>query len=258
MPGENDFSKREIEAAFISGHWEYGSVVHENTARALTAALGEESEPHVGHALFSRLFAEYAATLETFAAWAWALRNRTEPGSFLDNYLGYTNRDVGDFYVLVRDHEGDLSDLLELPPPDEIVEQTLRRREDVPEEARADLPEGENFRQALDCAYERLKQAAEMYFADDRILIDTYNKTKHGAPMLRLFEPDNPRKFEVVMVSPGAREQGEAPYRFAGFTVTREEVTKMANNVDAMTLSIRDLASLTRILLDAGLLYDEG
>jgi len=39
--------------------------------------------------------------------------------------------------------------------------------------------------------------------------------------------------------------------------VERSEIEKMATNVNAMTLSIRDLASLTKVLLDAGLLYDE-
>jgi hypothetical protein len=257
MPEEGNFSKSEIEAAFINGHWSYGSVIHEHTADALVAALGAASEPTVGHALFSRLFAEYAASLETYAAWAWALRNRSAPGSFLDGYLAYTNRNVRDFYALIRKHEGDLSSLLNLPSAAQIVEATLVRHQDIPEDERADLPE-EGYRAALDSAYERLKQGAERYFADDRILIDTYNKTKHGAPMLRLFDTNNARKFEVVMRNPVAGQQGEAPYRFAGFTVDRAEIEKMANNVHAMTLSIRDLASLTKVLLDAGVLYDEG
>ena len=256
MPEEGDFSKREIEAAFIDGHWDDGSIIHEHTADALVAALKTKSEPAVGHALFSRLFAEYAASLETYAAWAWALRHRTDPGSFLDGYIGYTNRNVGDFYAFIQEHEGDLSDLLNLPSAGQIVEATIARHQELAKEERADLP-ADGYRAALDSAYERLKQGADRYFADDRIVIDTYNKTKHGTPMLRLFEADNPRKFEVIMRNPAAEEQGEAPYRFAGFTVERSEIEKMATNVNAMTLSIRDLASLTKVLLDAGLLYDE-
>src|SRR6266498_2023357 len=106
------FSGREIETAFVADHWQYGSLVHQRAAEWLVGALAAEREPAERHVLFSRLFGEFAGTLETYAAWAWSLRNRFEMGSFLDAYLGYSNRDVGEFYSRVADHEADLSDLL--------------------------------------------------------------------------------------------------------------------------------------------------
>jgi hypothetical protein len=91
------FSAREIETAFVADHWQYGSLVHQRAAEWLVGALAAEREPAERHVLFSRLFGEFAGTLETYAAWAWSLRNRFEMGSFLDAYLGYSNRDVGEF-----------------------------------------------------------------------------------------------------------------------------------------------------------------
>jgi hypothetical protein len=98
---ERAFMKREIEAAFIDGHWRYGSSIHEKAAEALATSLGEPADTPTGHALFSRLFGEYAASLETFAAWGWSLRGRVEPGSFLDNYQGSpTNRTFRRYFGL--------------------------------------------------------------------------------------------------------------------------------------------------------------
>lgn len=248
---------RQIEASLIDLHWQYASLIHEKTANALVSGLGAEAtDAATGHALFARLFGEFAASLETFAAWCYALRVRSVPGSFLDAYLDYANRDVGEFYALVRDHEGDPVELLRLPPDDEIVAATVARHSEVPEGEIADLP-AEGYSDSLRALGERLREAAERYFDTDRVLVDTYNKTKHGAPMVRLFEPDNPRSFEVVMRNRRAGEEGQPPYQFASFTVNREETTKMKGNVDAMTLSIRDMAAMTKILLDAGLLFED-
>jgi hypothetical protein len=109
------------------------------------------------HILFSRLFGEYAGSLETYGAWGWAIGSRSEHGSFLDAYLAYRNRDVGDFYVLVRDHERDLSDLLRLPPAEQIVAITMERNAELP---------AEGYEASLRAQYDRLKEAAEQYFAE--------------------------------------------------------------------------------------------
>ncbi len=114
-PAGRRFSGREIETAFVADHWRYGSLVHQRAAEWLVGALAAEREPAERHVLFSRLFGEFAGTLETYAAWAWSLRNRFEKESFLDAYLSYTNADVGNFYKLVAEHGRDLSDLLGLP-----------------------------------------------------------------------------------------------------------------------------------------------
>jgi hypothetical protein len=239
-------STRDIETAFVAEHWQYGSLVHQRAAEWLVGALAAEREPAERHVLFSRLFGEFAGTLETYAAWAWSLRNRFERGSFLDAYLGYANRDVGNFYKFVADHESDLSDLLGLPATERIIELTMAKHAELPEEG---------YRDSLRAQYDRLKEAAGMYFETDRVIIDAYNKTKHGAPIVRLFEPDDPEKYEIILLNP-VRGEGEPPYRFASFAVNDESIEKQRNNVDVMTDHIRDLASVTKVLLEAGVLYE--
>lgn len=242
----HELSKADIERALIDGHWRYGSLIHVRTAEALVGILAGELDPEARHILFSRLFGEYAGSLETFAAWAWALRNRCEKGSFLDAYLGYTNQDVGEFYTLVREHDGDLSDLLRLPDAEGIVALAMEREADLPEQG---------YRESLRAVYDRLKEAADSYFTTDRVIVDAYNKTKHGAPMLRLFEPEDERKFEIVMGVRRPAEEDPRPYRFSAFTVSPEEIEKHRNNISVMTDHIRDIASLTKVLLDADALY---
>jgi hypothetical protein len=200
------------------------------------------------HILFSRLFGEFAGTLETYAAWAWALRHRFEQGSFLDAYLGYSNQDIGNFYALVAGHDAGVSDLLRLPPVERIVEITMARNASLP---------AAGYRESLRAQYERLRVAADMYFQNDRVIIDAYNKTKHGTPMVRLFEPDNPQRFEMVLRNPARAQPGEPPYRFASFAVDAESIDRQRNNVKMMTESIADLAGVTKILLEADALYAE-
>jgi hypothetical protein len=56
---------REIEKVFIDTHWNHGLLIHEKSAGALYAGLGEPSEPETGHPIFARLYGEYAATAES-------------------------------------------------------------------------------------------------------------------------------------------------------------------------------------------------
>ncbi len=250
-------SAADIEAALIDVHGRYGALIHQTSAEALTAALGSEpSDAATGHTLFSRLLGEYAGSLETFAAWGWSLRRRSRPGTFLTEYLSYQPGAVKKFYLLVRQHEGDASDLLCLPSRERIIEAEVARRVEVPHDEREDLS-SEGYGDALDALYKRLKTTAEFYFAEDEILMATFNKTKHGAPMLQLFEAQNPRSFEFVMKNPCSAVEGEPPFRFAAFTVTRAEVDKYLNNVHVMTEAICGLAAITKVVHDAGLLYDQ-
>ncbi len=251
-------SAADIEAALIDAHWRYGALIHHTSAEALAAALGSKpSDVATGHTLFSRLFGEYAGSFETFAAWGWSLRKRSQPGSFLTEYLRYRPGDVKKFYCLVRHHEGDASSLLCLPSRERIIEATVARHEEVPHDEREALPSGERYGDALDTLYERLKMTAEIYCAEGGILVAAFNKTKHGAPMLQPFETQNPRSFEFVMKNPCSAVEGEPPFRFVAFTVTRSEVDKYLNNVHVMTEAIRELAGITKVVHDAGLLYDQ-
>jgi hypothetical protein len=192
-----EFSARDVERALIDDHWQYGGLIHQSVAEWLVSALAAERDPVTRHVLFSRLFGEFAASLETYAAWAWALRSRFD-STFLDAYLNYSNRDVGDFYTYVRDHEADLSDLLRLPPADRIVEIAVGRGGDLPEQG---------YHDSLDAQYRRLKEAAGMYFQTDRVIVDAYNKTKHGAPMIRCSSQTIPRRSSSFSGTPAERER---------------------------------------------------
>jgi hypothetical protein len=244
------FSRQEIERALIQGHYQYGGLIHEKVAEALIDGLSAEpSDTPTGHALASRLFGEFAASLETHGAWAWSLRNRFQRGSFLDAYLAYRNADIEAFYKLVETHEGDLSGLLRLPSPNRIAE--AARKGPYPEFYADEL-----LITGFEMRYARMKDLAEMYFSNDRILIDTYNKTKHGAPMVRLVDRDNARQFEVIVAE---RPPISAdPYLLAKFTVNKALITKLRSNIASITTSITELGRLTKLIDDVGLLYERG
>jgi hypothetical protein len=246
VSSDKRYTGQEIEAALIDGHWCYGGLIHQKTADVLLRALKTEaSDTATGHALAARVFGEYAAALETHGAWAWALRNRFERGSFLDAYLDYTNKDVADFYKLVRSHEGDLSDLLRLPSPSRVQEVAVVQFPEWTEE---------EFAAGWAARYDRLEVAADLFFGYDGILIQTYNKTKHGAPMVRIVDPENPRRFEFVVTARG--KTGGDRYDLVTFTLGPKLIGTLANNVKSMTTSITELASLTRMLVMLGLLYE--
>jgi hypothetical protein len=241
------FTRDEIEAALIDGHWRYGGLIHREAADVFATSLRTEpSTQATGHALLSRLFGEYAASLETHGAWAWAMRNRFRRGTFIDAYLDYMNRDVHAFYEFVRGHEGDVTDLLRLPPTDRIVEVAA---------ATEMAFSADEFRAGLDARYARLKIAADLWFGHEGILIQAYNKTKHGAPMVRMTTPDDPRRFEFVV--PDRQKQGDDRYRLVMFTLSRKTIDTLSNNVESMTASITELAGLTRLLSMVGLLYEQ-
>lgn len=238
----------EIEQAFIDQHWKYGLLIHEKSAEALYAALGEPSEPETGHPIFARLYGEYAGTAETLAALAIAIRERTEPGSLLHRYVTYPLGDVPAFYARVQEHEGDLSDLLALPDMNVLIALAAARQDDMGRDI-------EKYAITLDELRGRFTEVAEMYLKDDRLQVLVYNRTKHGSPMLRIFEPEDTRKFEIVCPNPEAKRDGESLYMFASFPVTRAEADKWLENTRAMTASMRELAVIVKLLKDSDLLY---
>ena len=234
----------DVESAFLEDHWIYGGVAHKTTADALVAALAEPSEPQVGHVLFVRLFSEYVAALESYGAWGWALANRKARNGLMRAFLGYRNADVGQFYRAVEaDASGDLTALLDLPS----VLDAYATASAVATQAGMSLTE-EEYRQTLDARYRNLKEAAEQWYTSDRVLVDTYNKAKHGATLVRLVGAENPRRFQVVLVDADA-------LRYADFTVTSDLIRRLHKNVEAVTIWITELLALTKILRDAGRLY---
>jgi hypothetical protein len=59
------------------------------------------------------------------------------------------------------------------------------------------------------------------------------------------------------MRNPRAGDPGEPPYMFASFPATRAEADKFLENTRRMTLSIRELGVIVKLLNDADLLFVE-
>jgi hypothetical protein len=255
-PDRLHLSEREIESAFIENHWNAGLLIHQRSAEALFAALDESSDPGSRHALLARLFGEYASTLETLAALGIAVRKRSVPGSLLRTYLSYRPGAVGGFYRLVGRHEGDLIDLLRLPSADVLIGLAVSRQSDFGADGGFDISIGE-FDASLSAVYDRFKVASEAFFESEQIQWLVYNKIKHGAPLLRLFEPENDLRFEIPMRNPAMDSPGATPYQFAAFTASQAQADKFLKNTLAMTGSIRELGVLVKLMSDSDLLFRE-
>jgi hypothetical protein len=229
---------RVFEKKFLSEAWNYGIRSHKLVADAIVRDFEAESDPLARDVLHARLFGEYAASLETFAAWAWALRHRFDYGCFLHAYLKYRPSDVGRLYEAVKDDDTDLCEFLLLPAADFLVDQVQLR---VPE------PNREVFHSSLRANYKHLKEAAD--FKSDRVVIDAYNKTKHGMPLFR-FGDEN--RFEVMIRNPTDELR---PWRFAAFDASDPATATLASSVSAVHTWIGDLASIANVLSEADLLY---
>jgi hypothetical protein len=200
----------------------------------------------VGHGLFLRLFAEYANALEVLGAWGWALRNRRDYKLFLDAYLAYPNNAPREFFRAVRrNRSGSLCLLLKLTREDRVVPA---------------MAEGfghwssEECTRAMEECFGSLRRAAGHYFSADEIIRTAYNRSKHGATMLRV--PDlGSREFYVVAphLSPGGKRD-RARYDLSKFTVNKKMIQSLEHGVGAAGLTIRFLAGLTRALSMADLL----
>jgi hypothetical protein len=200
----------------------------------LTATLGDGTDLIRGHALFIRLYQEQIAALEDFGAWAWALRERHTHG-FLAAYLRYQIKDLREFWEIVSEHDDALVSLLRLPPENEMAD-VLMGYPDT----------NDTLSSILETRLRNLKQGAEQFFATDEIVIRVYNKLKHGIPIIRRDDAD-PRVFEVLVFSNGVST--------ARFELTGSEIRKLHRNTQAWSNALRDLASLTKILFDGGILY---
>jgi hypothetical protein len=76
---------RHIERAWLDEHAEYGGRIHMETAKVLMTALATPTTREIGHALYFKLFAEFANALEVAGAWGWLIRTRREHPLLLDD-----------------------------------------------------------------------------------------------------------------------------------------------------------------------------
>jgi hypothetical protein len=245
---------RALEAAFLRDHWDYGVSIHNETAKALIAALSEGSTMSVGHPLFLRLFAEFANSLESLGAWGWTLRHRAKFKLFMDGFLTYPPRAPGEFYGLARDREGRdaaaLFDLLNLHEEDLVFPAVVNVVKNWTED---------DVREVLAMTMFNIKQAAVQYFAANQAILTGYNKAKHGVTMLRAPGTTNPREFQII--APHLRiEEGEEEgirYEIQTFRVDKTMIERLEGNIESVAGSIKVLALLTWGMLEAGLLYED-
>jgi hypothetical protein len=227
------------EDEFLDQHIHGGALLHVTTADAVLHVLNSTVEESERARLALRIFAEYVNALETLGAWGWSIRNRNSSRLLLDVFLSYAPGDVADFYRSVNGHESELSTLLRLPPTQTITDEFRRRG----------VPHGPLLAE-FSRVEANLAQAAEHYFHPDQLFVSTYNKAKHGAPIIR--DPDlPPEKFHILAPDP----TGQTRYRFTTLSSTRATVEVNVRLTRQVSETTRALVSFARNLKLAELLY---
>jgi len=243
-PTDND---RLIEAAWLNEHWTFGGRIHEETAKALIAALNASSSRAEGHPLYFKLFAEYANALEVAGTWGWVIRTRRNHPLLLDAFLTHPPGAPREFYLAaLRNRSGSLIRLLNLPAESKVLaalETTVPQWTDEPS------------RGLLSDCVRQAKFLADRYFAEDEIIRSTYNRAKHGATMLH--QPSlTPREFYVIaphLNVTGPRDK--ARYDVPKFTINSRMIDSLEKGVALAGSMIRYFAGLAKALNEAGLLY---
>jgi hypothetical protein len=229
------------EDEFLDQHVTTGALIHQTTAEALVAALASETDTSRRELLALRVFAEYVSALETMGAWGWAIRHRREAPLLLDAFLSYRVADVLDFYSIVSTHTGELRSLLDLPPTQDITD--AFRRGGFPHSGMlSDFVKLER----------NLKQASEHYFHPQEAFVTTYNKAKHGAPILH---DSTLAAGEFLLIAPERDLGATERYAFYKFGSGDEITAKTLELVRWVSHSTQGLVSFARNLKTLGLLY---
>jgi len=230
------------EDEFLEQHVSGGALIHVTTVDALAAKLADETDEAERARLTLRVFAEYVNALETLGAWGWAIRERRSSRLLLDAFLSYQPSDVGRFYAAVSSHNGELADLLRLPPTETITD-AFRAGGAPHGPLLADFARVEA----------NLGQAAEHYFRPDALFVTNYNKAKHGAPIIR---DSTLAPAEFYVLAPD-RSDGTGRYQFTKFSTKPESIAKIVGLTKATSETCRALVSFARNLKTVRLLYVE-
>ena len=238
---------RELERLFLANYTLNGGLAYEETSRALADALKQPSEAAVGHALFLRLFGEYANALEVLGAWGRTIRHRRDTGPVLDAFLAYRHDAPREFFRAVRrNRSGPLILLLKLPPRRTltVLAQELGRTE-------------VECTQAMEECMAGLGRAADPYFGLDEIVRTTYNKAKHGATIVRT---SGLTEREFYVLAPGlgrVGQAGEARYDLSEFRVDRQMIKALEHGVKSATSMMGVLVKIASALLERSFLYPD-
>ena len=229
------------EDAFLEQHIDSGALIHQAVAETLVDALRTEPNLRRREPLALRVFSEYVGALETFGAWGWAIRHRSQAPLLLDAFISYTVSDVAGFYRLVGGHSGELSSLLALPPTETITD-ALRKTGHSHAELLAET----------DRLFENFRTAATHYDHPQASFVTTYNKAKHGAPIVR---EDTLDSDQFLLIAPERDSDTVDRYAFYGFRSSDAFVKRTLELVDWVTHSTQALVGFTRKLKAADLLY---
>jgi hypothetical protein len=236
-----------IEQAWLDEHATYGGRVHEVAADAILEAFKKQSVREEGHALYFKLFAEYANALEVAGAWGWALRTRREHPLLLDAFLTYGPNCPRDFYMAARrNRSGSALLLLNLPSE----RRTLKALAAVTPE----LTDAER-RQTLAEFVPHAKALARRYFLDDEIMRSAYNRAKHGATMLHDSSLTQRQFWVIAPHLAVANANDKRRYVLPKFTVQKSTILSTHEGVRAAGAMIRYLALVAKALNGADLLY---
>lgn len=237
-PTQADHKREDV---FLEQHIESGALIHQTTAEVLVAALETETDPLRRELLALRVFAEYVSSLETMGAWGWAIRHRRKAPLLLDAFLSYGVVDVKGFFDVVSRHSGELSTLLALPPTQQITD--AFRRGGFPHSGL--LSEFSKLEG-------NLKQASGHYFHPEELFVTSYNKAKHGAPIVH---SPKLKVGEFFLIAPEREPGATGRYTFFKFGSDDETVSHTLKLVRWVSGSTQALVSFARNLKAAGLLY---
>ena len=231
---------RKREEEFLDQHLTYGCQIHIATSEALESTLEKKTSSETRSVLYLRLFAEYVNALESLGAWGWTIRNRSQCVLLFDGFLSYEPGGARMFFEAADKHQGDLSELLRLPPEQEIA----RRFQQGGVPAQDLLVE-------FDRCLTNLKQAASHYFHPDQLFLTNYNKAKHGAPIIRTTKL---RDDEFLVLAPQREPSSSARYLFSKFSTEPTMVAHTSTLIRFVSNTTTALVSLARNLRRADLL----
>ncbi len=237
MPTPDDHAR---EDAFLDQHLAAGVLIHQTVAEALVSALDSETDTGRRELLALRVFAEYVGALESFGAWGWSIRNRETAPLLLDAFLSYGVADVRAFYDEVASHDGELTVLLNLPPTQDVTD-AFREGGFPHSPLLADLGKLER----------NLKEAAKQYLHPQEWFVASYNKAKHGAPIIH---KPGLSLGEFLLIAPNRELGGDGRYAFYKFGSAAETVRHTLKLIQSVSHATQGLVSFARNLKVAGLL----
>lgn len=231
---------QDLSVSVSEGH----ALVADALMRELAASADQEDGALRQKLLTARIAAEGVSAIENLGAIAWSIANRHDIG-VLRRYLSYQTGDVRSVFADIQKRE--LRDVFSLPSSEGI--KMALSAEDT-----------KNFEEGLASLQTNLRAAANNYFALGGAVVRTYNKIKHGFPIIVRLDKlipgrTPPSKWqEHVNVLTDMDENGTVIY------TDLERSEEMLNNTIEITKGAsgawRETASLLIFMWERGLPLD--